>query len=300
MNFVIAAEVAGKVPGISLACMTFSALLMVAFPMACILFFRSRMDADIKEVIFGALAYVVISLLLVNVLYMLVSAIPGVNSLLKSNTALLVIANMILVIVPEVGALALFLGRRSEKKQNLGTYLEFAAGYVTVELIVVAGTVMMTNLAIAGAYNDGGIEALMEMTGAEAGSDFSYLVELINMPFYAYLFSALEGCLFAAIRICFMVLMYMIYRKILPGFYYAVIMGLYVLVKLPSALADLGVLADSLVDPFLLLICAGELIWLFRVIGQGLPEEIKPLIRKPDLFYRRKKSKPKSPDQGFH
>ena len=31
MNFVIAAEVAGKVPGISLACMTFSALLMVAF-----------------------------------------------------------------------------------------------------------------------------------------------------------------------------------------------------------------------------------------------------------------------------
>lgn len=301
MNVLMAAQITGRISTLSLASMTVSAFLLVAFPVFCIFYFRHRLDADIKEILFGAIAYILIALLLVNLLTLLLSMIPGAADFFAAHRALLVLVNMLITVLPEIGALALFFSVRKDKKQNLPAYMEFAAGYVTVELVMVAGTVTMTNLMIAGTYNEGGIAALMELTGMEAGADFSYIQEMIDMPFYAYLLSGIEGCLFASIRIGFMILMYMINRKGLPKYYYAVIIGMYFLVKLPSALADLNVIGSGLIDPLLVLICAAEVAYLFRMAKQGIPEEFAPLLKKPEISFRRKKkAAPRSKDQGFH
>ena len=301
MSVLVASEITGKVSSLSMAGMTISALLLVVFPIFCILYIRNRLEADIREVVFGAIGYILIALLAVNVLSMLVYSIPGAAPFLQTHIPVLVLLNMLLTILPEIGLLALFFAKRSGKKQDLASYMEFAAGYVTVELVMVAATVTMTNLMIAGTYNQGGVAALMELTGAEEGADFSYLLDMMDTPFYVYLFSGIEGCLFAAIRIGFMVLMYMINNRGLSKQYYAVIIGLYALVRMPSALADLGAIPDAWIDPLLLLVCVAELIGLLRLIRGRIPEEVKPLFKKPDIsFRRRKKAPPRSSDQGFH
>lgn len=303
MNVLMAAQITGKISGLSIAGMAISALMLILFPVFIILFFRSRLKSDIREVVFGALAYIVIALLLVNVIYLLVMMIPGV----ASSVPALVVANILVTVLPEIGALAVFLGSRKKSLQNLATYAEFGAGYVTVELIMVAATVTITNLSIAYTYNTGGLDALAQMTGAESGTDFSYVTEMIRMPFYAYLLSGVEGVLFAMVRIEYMVIMYMIHERKLPGFWYGGIVGLYVLVKLPSALADLGVIGNGWVDPVLVLICLGEVLYLFFTIKNGIPQEVEPLLKKSaskgegeGIFSRKKNAVPHSSDQGFH
>ena len=126
---------------------------------------------------------------------------------------------------------------------------------------------------------------------------------MISSPSYVYLLAGIEGVFFSVIRICFIVLMYMIGKKILPNYWYAVICGLYFVVRMPSALSDMGVISASIVDPALVLICLIEIIVLFRIIKKGIPQELAPLFRKKTekggFSFRKKNAVPQSHDQGF-
>ena len=300
-NVLMATEVVGTFPMSTLVCMVISGILLVAFPIVIGMYVKSRLDADVRDVAIGAVAYLLIGLIFVNVLSIAIQMIPGVQDAMKANAVLQVVVGMILNVVPEIGLLAWFLCRRKAEKQNLGCYMEFMIGYTAVELVMVAATVMMSNAMIAFTYNGSGIEGVAEMAGVSADGDFSYLTDMMAIPAFTYLLSGLEGCLLALVRIGFIVWMYMINTNKLSNRYYIVMMLLYALVKVPSGLNTMGVLPTLAVDPIVAVICIGCLAFEIMTIRKGIPDEAGPLFKKPEIEIRRKKkAKPQSKDQGFH
>ena len=301
MNGLMATEVVGTFPMSTLVCMVISGILLVAFPIVIGMYTKAKLEADVRDVAIGAVAYLLIGLIFVNVLSIAIQMIPGVQEAMKAHDALRIAAEMILNIVPEIGLLALFLRRRKEEKQNLGCYMEFMIGYTAVELVMVAATVMMSNAMIAFTYNGSGIEGVAEMAGISADGDFSYLNDMMAIPGFTYLLSGIEGCLLALVRIGFVVWMYMINKRGLSNRYYIVMAVMYALVKVPSALNTVGLLPTLAVDPIVALICMGCLAYEIVLMRRMIPDEVGPLFKKPEIeFHRKKKAKSQSKDQGFH
>ena len=112
MNGLMATEVVGTFPMSTLVCMVISGILLVAFPIVIGMYTKAKLEADVRDVAIGAVAYLLIGLIFVNVLSIAIQMIPGVQEAMKAHDALRIAAEMILNIVPEIGLLALFLRRR--------------------------------------------------------------------------------------------------------------------------------------------------------------------------------------------
>ena len=160
------------------------------------------------------------------------------------------------------------LGRRWSR--GPGDALMYGAGHGGIEAVLLTGTTMLNNIVLSLALNQGGLEAVEDMTGPLPETVLAGLAALTTTPASMYLWSGLERLVAVALHVSLSVLVYAAVRRKRGWPWLAAAVGIHALVDGAAIIASAylpipAVEGVALVLTVLTALLAG---WIFRRMGE--------------------------------
>ena len=153
------------------------------------------------------------------------------------------------------------------KKQSASAVigLGYGVGHGGIEAIMLAGTVMISNVMVMVTINLGNAETLLAgLEGDTYDSALAQLQQVADIPSTDFLASGVERLVAMSMHIALSMLIWMVVTKRLPMWGYALAVVLHALTNLPAGLYQAGILTNMwLIEALtaLVVVCIGVAVW---------------------------------------
>lgn len=244
-----------NIPALSILGMSVSALLAIGVPIGLLFYFRKRFKAKVVPALVGAAAFVVFALVLERIMHQLVLQ-PGADGSTWMSAYpvwYMLYGSLAAGVFEETGR---FLSFKLLKRRygGIGTGLNYGVGHGGIEAILLGGLAMINAVVMSVFANSGNIA---QLTSGPNGALVTAQLQAIAATAPAmFLLPGFERMFALTIHISLSVIVfYSVYENRRLWLYPAAIL-LHAMIDAPAALAQVGVLTNTLALEGMVLGCA--------------------------------------------
>ena len=153
-----------SVPTLSIAFMAVSAVVSILIPLVLLLVFRKRSGADIAPFFVGCGVFLLFALVLESLVHQAVLGASPAGPVIQGNIWLYALYGGLMAgIFEETGRWLSFRTVLKRRQDNDANALMYGAGHGGVECVMLLGSTMVMNIAVAVMINNGNMEAVTDL-----------------------------------------------------------------------------------------------------------------------------------------
>jgi uncharacterized membrane protein YhfC len=256
------------IPALSIVFMIFSVLVSIALPVAIFIFIKIKYKATVFPMLIGMASFILAVLVLEQFAHSLfLSTDADGNITLLSKPILYMLYGSFMAGIFEESARYVSFRLMRKKYSGFETSLAYGIGHGGIESIMLVGLVMLNNLVFSIAINNGSAESLTAGMQPDALAQFeSQVGAMAATAPYMYLIAGVERILAMTIHLSLSVIVYFSVVKKGQFWLFPLAIVLHAVANFPAALAQAGVLKNTLVVEGIILVVAVLLVFTARFI----------------------------------
>lgn len=271
-----------KIPASTLFFLGIICIVAIALPIFLFQFIRKKFLGNWQPLIFGAINYILVEVMVCNLILFGIINIPGVVNFVDSHK-LFYIFFIILVaaVVNEIGRY-LLLNMSLKRKNGFGNVLVFAVGVAGARSILVTASQSFQSAVLGISINHAGLPSLVEELGENADQFLESIQPLLENSFFIYLLTSFDVIVSFFLHIALSILIFIAIKKTEKKWLIGLSILIRFLYELPIQLHSYGLLiknfylAEGIVIFITFMVC--YLAW--KLTLQFLSEELEEIQRK--------------------
>jgi len=205
---------ADKVPLLSIVFMVISGMIAIGIPIALLLYFKIRKNADFLPFFVGCAVMLVFALILESAVHRMVLGSAVGDKILNSPLLYGIYGGLAAGIFEETGRFAAFKTVLKKSMKKDVNALMYGAGHGGFESAALIGTTMINNVVYSLMINTGQMETTMQSLSGDVLAQFENAVRtLLTTPSYEFLMGGIERIFAVVIQISLSVLVWFAAKK---------------------------------------------------------------------------------------